>query len=390
MRKIVLSVLVISLLASCKEDKNKSFAVTGTLKNTPAKVVYAEENNIIKGEKKVKDSAVIAADGKFSMKIKADGESVYNLRLQSDPSEFATVINDADKIEVEADFKKQNDFYDVKGSKASKAIEDYFTKVTEMQAEKFNLFFKADSIRKSRGDSLFAETLISKQEQLKNDLKTYTHQTLQQANNTSLALFILATYQGMALNQNYMMNAFTNPEVLVYLNEMLGRSPDRTDIAGVRNNVEAAIKKVSEQAQRTMWVGKQAPELSLPDTEGRNVKLSSFKGKYVLVDFWASWCGPCRRENPNVVQAYNQYRNKNFTILGVSLDRQKAAWEKAIVDDNLNWTHVSDLKYWQSEAASIYQLSVIPFNVLVDPDGKIIAENLRAEALKQKLSEVLN
>ena len=390
MRKIVLSVLVISLLASCKDDKNRSFTVSGVLKNTPAKVVYAEENNIIKGEKKIKDSAVIAADGKFSMKIKATGEGVYNLRLQSDPSEFATVINDADKIEVEADFKKQNDFYNVKGSKASKAIEDYFTKVTEMQGEKFNLYFKVDSIRKNNGDPLLAENLTARQQQLINDLKTYTQQTLQQANNTSLALFILATYQGMALNQNYMMSAFTNPEVVVYLNEMLSRSPDRTDIAGVRNNVEAAIKKSNVQEQKTMWVGKQAPELSLPDTEGRNVKLSSFRGKYVLVDFWASWCAPCRRENPNVVQAYNQYRNKNFTILGVSLDRQKAAWEKAIVDDNLNWTHISDLKYWQSEAASIYQLSVIPFNVLVDPDGKIIAENLRAEALKQKLSEVLN
>lgn len=390
MRKIVLSVLVVSLLASCKDDKTKTFTVSGVLKNTTAKFVYAEENDILKGKKEIKDSAVIAADGKFSMKIKADGEGVYNLRLQSDPSEFATVINDADKIEVEADFKKQNDFYDVKGSKASKAIEDYFTKVTEMQSEKFNLFFKADSIRKNNGDSLLVENLTAKQLQLINDLKTYTQQMVRQANNTSLALFILATYQGMALNQNYMLNAFTNPEVLAYLNEMLSRSPDRTDIAGVRNNVEAAIKKANQQAQRTMWVGKQAPELSLPDTEGRYVKLSSFKGKYVLVDFWASWCAPCRRENPNVVQAYNQYRNKNFTILGVSLDRQKAAWEKAIVDDNLNWTHISDLKYWQSEAVAIYQVGTIPFNVLIDPEGKVIAENLRAEGLKQKLSEVLN
>ena len=143
---------------------------------------------------------------------------------------------------------------------------------------------------------------------------------------------------------------------------------------------------------KTVWVGKQAPEISLPDTEGRTVTLSSFRGKYVLVDFWASWCGPCRRENPNVVDAYNRFRNKNFTILGVSLDRpgQKDAWLKAIVDDKLNWTHISDLKFWQSEVVPVYQVGSIPFNVLVDPEGRIVAENLRGSALGQKLEQVLN
>jgi len=112
----------------------------------------------------------------------------------------------------------------------------------------------------------------------------------------------------------------------------------------------------------------------------------------VLVDFWASWCGPCRRENPNVVQAFNQFKNKNFTILGVSLDRpgQKENWIKAIKEDNLTWTHISDLKFWQSEVVPVYQLSGIPFNVLVDPDGKVVAENLRGNALEQKLQEFLN
>jgi thiol-disulfide isomerase/thioredoxin len=109
----------------------------------------------------------------------------------------------------------------------------------------------------------------------------------------------------------------------------------------------------------------------------------------VLVDFWASWCGPCRRENPNVVEAFNKYKNKNFTILGVSLDLKKEAWQKAIVDDNLNWTHISDLKQWGSEVVPLYGIQGIPFNVLVDPGGKVIAENLRGEELNQKLQEVL-
>jgi thiol-disulfide isomerase/thioredoxin len=119
------------------------------------------------------------------------------------------------------------------------------------------------------------------------------------------------------------------------------------------------------------------------------IALSSFRGKYVLVDFWASWCGPCRQENPNVVAAYKQYSNKNFTILGVSLDKAKEPWVKAIKDDQLTWTHVSDLKYWESSVVPMYNIQGIPFNVLLDPQGNIVATNLRGTSLQAKLSEVI-
>ncbi len=108
-----------------------------------------------------------------------------------------------------------------------------------------------------------------------------------------------------------------------------------------------------------------------------------------MVDFWASWCAPCRAENPNVVEAFNKFKDKNFTILGVSLDQDKAAWQQAIAKDNLTWTHISDLKYWESAVVPMYGIEGIPFNVLLDPNGKIIASNLRGEALENKLSEVL-
>ena len=126
------------------------------------------------------------------------------------------------------------------------------------------------------------------------------------------------------------------------------------------------------------------------DTLGNPVSLSSFKGKYVLVDFWASWCGPCRRENPNVVKTFNAYKDKPFTILSVSLDQPNAKdkWIKAIHDDNLTWTHVSDLQFWNNAVAKQYGIQAIPQNLLLDPQGKIIAKNLRSETLSEKLAEV--
>ncbi|RPD40916.1 TlpA disulfide reductase family protein [Chitinophaga barathri] len=132
-----------------------------------------------------------------------------------------------------------------------------------------------------------------------------------------------------------------------------------------------------------------AKDFEQKDPKGKTVKLSSFRGKYVLIDFWASWCGPCRQENPNVVAAYHKFKNKNFTILGVSLDKSKSAWLEAIEQDRLEWTQVSDLQGWANAAAQLYRVQGIPQNFLVDPNGKIIASNLRGRALEKKLAEIL-
>jgi peroxiredoxin len=137
-------------------------------------------------------------------------------------------------------------------------------------------------------------------------------------------------------------------------------------------------------------IGSQIADFTQADTAGRPVKISSLRGKYVLIDFWASWCRPCRMENPNVVAAFNKYHEKNFTVLGVSLDQAKDAWLNAIHMDGLTWTHVSDLKGWGNQVAALFKVTSIPQNILIDPKGKIIGKNLRGEALNDKLSSILN
>jgi peroxiredoxin len=143
------------------------------------------------------------------------------------------------------------------------------------------------------------------------------------------------------------------------------------------------------EGMKNTAVGSNAPDIQLTNPEGQLVSLSSLKGKIVLIDFWASWCGPCRKENPNVVKMYEKYKGRGFEIYGVSLDKDKQAWLDAIEKDGLKWIHVSDLKFWQSDAAKLYNVSAIPMTVLLDKEGKIIAKNLRGKALEDKLNEVL-
>lgn len=187
---------------------------------------------------------------------------------------------------------------------------------------------------------------------------------------------------------------------LVALNEVIGHLPeDVPSLKKMYNKLDKNIQQTTTGIKTksvldkfdAVSIGRIAPLFSAADTSGNTVKLADYRGKYVLIDFWASWCGPCREENPIVVKAFHQYKDKNFDILSVSLDQpgKRDAWIKAIHDDQLAWKHVSDLKYWNNEVAQLYMVKSIPQNFLIDPKGKIIAANLRGEALSKKLSELL-
>ncbi len=188
-------------------------------------------------------------------------------------------------------------------------------------------------------------------------------------------------------------SSYVNPIILIQLMQLenLPKAEELLPVLSkeVRNTDMAQYIQTQIEEAKINAIGTVMPDFSQADTSGKMINLKSFRGKYVLVDFWASWCRPCRDENPNVVANFNKYKSKNFTVLGVSLDQAKPAWLNAIQMDALAWTQLSDLKGWKNDVAGQFRISSIPQNFLLDPNGKIIAKNLRGEALGQKLEELL-
>jgi peroxiredoxin len=273
-------------------------------------------------------------------------------------------------IKIKADTAGLNN-PSIEGSSSQQDYENY-------KKRTFTINQKFDALNKS-GHDIFVSGKLTRV--IGDSLTTVSHQ-LDSERTIIISSFVKANpgsaVSAWAINKNLLFDP--NPAVLEPLFNML--------TAGNQTGIYGAIIQEAITAVKATAIGRPAIEFTQPDSSGKSIALSSFRGKYVLVDFWASWCGPCRAENPNVVKAYHQYKSKGFDILGVSLDTDKDAWLKAVKKDNLSWTEVSDLKAWNNAASLAYRVKGIPFNVLLDKNGVIIAKNLRGIVLQNKLKEI--
>ncbi|MGZ3861767.1 MAG: redoxin family protein [Bacteroidia bacterium] len=372
MIKNISGFLAISLLLAACGGGNHNGNVKGTLSNAVGgETVYLEE--LSPTGKLAIDSAVIDEKGNFSFDNAKLTAGFFRIKVNE--ANFAMLILDStQKVNITGDFKDLGNSYKVEGSPDTKVFLEMndLGKIVQMKADSFQRVFQ-ELLATSKKDSLTIDS-INKAIEPKYMAMIADHQkkvaVVVDKNSSSLAALVGI----QQLTPDNYMDLYKK----VY-KDLSARFPGSKYLYNLKKNVES---------YSNLMEGSEAPDFTMATMDGKPLKLSSLRGKVVLIDFWASWCGPCRKENPNVVNVYKKFHSKGFEILGVSVDDKADKWKEAVAKDGLPWIHVSDLQGWNNEAVLMYGVDAIPFTVLLDKEGKIIAKGLRGAKLEEKLEEI--